>query len=143
MQHTTLVLSIVPSFSSRNLNRNFPPNNPSALSIFNYLLALSYLTDCRHAAVSCQGSKHSGSCVNGVKIFYRINLGHNNVIDERVNFDSPNKMTYLHRQTDKMTYLHRQTHRQTDKITYLHRQTHTQTDKVTDVHRHTDRQADK
>src|SRR4029434_6555553 len=87
MLHTTLVLSIVPSFCL--LNRNFPPNNPSALSIFNYRLGLSYLTDCRHAAVSCQGSMHSGSCVNGVKIFYRINLGHNNVIDDRVNFDSP------------------------------------------------------
>src|SRR4029434_1807280 len=34
MLHTTLVLSIVPSFCL--LNRNFPPNNPSALSIFNY-----------------------------------------------------------------------------------------------------------
>src|SRR4029434_4486360 len=102
---------IVPSLCF--LNRNFPPNNPSALFIFNYRLRLSYLTDCRHSAVSCQGSMHSGSCVNGVKIFYRINLSHNNVIDERVNFDSPNKMTYLHRQTDKMTYLHRQTHRQT------------------------------
>src|SRR4029434_2778518 len=34
MLHTTLVLSIVPSFWL--LNRDFPPNNPSALSIFNY-----------------------------------------------------------------------------------------------------------
>src|SRR4029434_7796004 len=34
MLHTTLVLSIVPSLWP--LNRNFPPNNPSALSIFNY-----------------------------------------------------------------------------------------------------------
>src|SRR4029434_5825869 len=34
MLHTTLVLSIVLSFCL--LNRNFPPNNPSALSIFNY-----------------------------------------------------------------------------------------------------------
>src|SRR4029434_546054 len=59
MLHTTLVLSVVPSFSL--LNRNFPPNNPSGLSIFNYLLGLFYLTDCRHAAVSCQGSKHTGS----------------------------------------------------------------------------------
>src|SRR4029434_4169448 len=32
MLHTTLVLSIVPSFCL--LNRDFPPNNPSALSIF-------------------------------------------------------------------------------------------------------------
>src|SRR4029434_2339793 len=36
-------LSIVPSFSL--LNRNVPPNNPSALSIFHYRLCLSYLTD--------------------------------------------------------------------------------------------------
>src|SRR4029434_3573864 len=43
MLHTTLVLSIVPSFCL--LNRNFPPNNPSALSIFHYRLCLSYLTD--------------------------------------------------------------------------------------------------
>src|SRR4029434_3433732 len=34
MLHTTLVLSIVPSFWL--LNRDFPPNIPSALSIFNY-----------------------------------------------------------------------------------------------------------
>src|SRR4029434_555187 len=34
MLHTTSVLSIVPSFWL--LNRDFPPNNPSALSIFNY-----------------------------------------------------------------------------------------------------------
>src|SRR4029434_4524705 len=34
MLHTTLVLSIVPSFWL--LNRDFPPNNPSALSLFNY-----------------------------------------------------------------------------------------------------------
>src|SRR4029434_1975633 len=34
MLHTTLVLSNVPSFWL--LNRDFPPNNPSALSIFNY-----------------------------------------------------------------------------------------------------------
>ena len=34
MLHTTLVLLIVPSFWF--LNRDFPPNNPSALSIFNY-----------------------------------------------------------------------------------------------------------
>src|SRR4029434_10415079 len=34
MLHTTLVLSIVPSFWL--LNRDSPPNNPSALSIFNY-----------------------------------------------------------------------------------------------------------
>src|SRR4029434_9581603 len=40
MLHTTLVLSIVLSFCL--LNRNFPPNNPSALSIFNYRLGLSY-----------------------------------------------------------------------------------------------------
>src|SRR4029434_9350546 len=32
MLHTTLVLSIVPSFWL--LNRDFPPNKPSALSIF-------------------------------------------------------------------------------------------------------------
>src|SRR4029434_2418923 len=43
MLHTTLVLSIVLSFCL--LNRNFPPNNPSALSIFNYRLGLFYLTD--------------------------------------------------------------------------------------------------
>src|SRR4029434_10209969 len=40
MLHTTLVLSIVLSFCL--LNRNFPPNNPSALSIFNYRLSLSF-----------------------------------------------------------------------------------------------------
>src|SRR4029434_557232 len=34
MLHTTFVLLIVPSFWL--LNRDFPPNNPSALSIFNY-----------------------------------------------------------------------------------------------------------
>src|SRR4029434_2039610 len=55
MLHTTLVLSIVPSFCL--LNRNFPPNNPSALSIFNYRLGLSYLTDCRLAAVCAMGQR--------------------------------------------------------------------------------------
>src|SRR4029434_1667402 len=95
MLHTTLVLSIVPSCLSRNLNRNFPPNNPSALSIFNYRLGLSYLTDCRHAAVSCQGSKHTGNKQSCVKIFYHIHLGHNNLIELRVNFDSP-KINKLH-----------------------------------------------
>src|SRR4029434_7865595 len=96
MLHTTLVLSIVLSFCL--LNRNFPPNNPSALSIFNYRLGLSYLTDCRHAAVSCHGSTHTGSkqsYVNCVKILYCINLGHNNLIEYRVNFDSP-KINKLH-----------------------------------------------
>ena len=37
-----------------------------------------------HAAVSCQGTTHTGSkqsCVNCVKIFYRINRGHINRID--------------------------------------------------------------
>src|SRR4029434_4743058 len=96
MLHTTLILSIVPSFCL--LNRNFPPNNPSALSIFNYRLGLSYLSDCRHAAVSCNGSTHTGSkqsCVNCVKILYCINLGHNNLLGSRVNFDIP-KINKLH-----------------------------------------------
>ena len=37
-----------------------------------------------HAAVSCQGTTHTGSkqsCVNWVKIFYGINRGHINRID--------------------------------------------------------------
>src|SRR4029434_7310781 len=92
MLHTTLVLSVVPSFLL--LNGNFLPNNPSALSIFNYHLGLSYLTDCRHAAVSSQVSMHTRSkqsCVNSVKIFDCINLRHNNLID----FDSP-KINKLH-----------------------------------------------
>src|SRR4029434_745747 len=78
MPHANLVLSIVPSFCL--LNRNFPPNNLSSLSIFNYRLGLSYLTDCWHAAVSCHWSTHIGSkqsCVNCV------------------NFDSP-KINKLH-----------------------------------------------
>src|SRR4029434_5303587 len=76
MLHTTSVLSIVPSFCL--LNRNFPPNNPSALSIFNYRLGLSYLTyitDCRNAAVSWHRATHTGSkqsYVNCVKILYCI-----------------------------------------------------------------------
>src|SRR4029434_8359883 len=99
MLHTTLVLSIVPSFLL--LNRNFPPNNPSALSIFNYRLGLSYsLLQARGGFVSRHiGSKQS--CVNCLKIFYRINLGHNNLIDQRVNFDSPNFNTfYAHYATE-------------------------------------------
>src|SRR4029434_913834 len=51
MLHTTLVLSIVLSFCL--LNRNFPPNNPSALSIFNYRLGLFYLIDCRQGCQVC------------------------------------------------------------------------------------------
>src|SRR4029434_2025620 len=79
---------------STKLNRNFPPNNPSALSIFNYRLGLFYLTDCRQGAVSCQWSMRTGSkqsCVNCVQIFDCINLRHNNLID----FDSP-KINKLH-----------------------------------------------
>src|SRR4029434_2197429 len=85
MLHTTLVLSIVPSFWL--LNKDFPLNNPSALSVY------PILTECRHAAVSCKGSTHTGSkqsCVNCVKNVDRINLGHINLIDELVHFDSPN-----------------------------------------------------
>src|SRR4029434_512613 len=93
MLHTTLVLSIVLSFCL--LNRNFPPNNPSALSIFNYRLGLFYLTDCRHAAVSCHASTRTGSKQSCVLIFYWINLGHYNLIEKRVNFDSP-KINKLH-----------------------------------------------
>src|SRR4029434_10759418 len=52
MLHTTLVLSIVPSFCL--LNRNFPPNNLSALSFCTCRLGLSYLTD---AAVLSRGQR--------------------------------------------------------------------------------------
>src|SRR4029434_1713317 len=104
MLHTTLVLSIVLSFCL--LNRNFPPNNPSALSIFNYRLGLFYLTDCRHAAVSCHGSTHIGSkqsCVNCVKIFYCINLGHNNVGFAKCNSKLSKKARK--RVRERLTYL--------------------------------------
>src|SRR4029434_3481392 len=79
MLHTTSVLSIVPSFWL--LNRDFPPNHPSALSIFTYRLGLFYLTDCSQGAVSCHGSTRTGSkqsCVNCVQIFDCINFRHNN-----------------------------------------------------------------
>src|SRR4029434_7280027 len=126
MLHTTLVLSIVPSFCL--LNRNFPPNNPSALSIFNYssgsqtfsviphfeqgglLVGQAYLratlpegtqvqvwpdvisqssphlfsaslpviTSC---PIQIKALKKKKSCVNCVKIFYRVNRGRINRID--------------------------------------------------------------
>src|SRR4029434_7938183 len=50
MLHTTLGLSIVPSFCL--LNRNFPPNNPSALSIFNYRSGFYRMVE--HFSLFCQ-----------------------------------------------------------------------------------------
>ena len=72
------VLTIVPSFCL--FNRNFPPNNPSAFSIFNSV-SPSWLTagTRRFRVGENTGSKQS--CVNCVKIFYRINRGHINLID--------------------------------------------------------------
>ena len=60
------VLTIVPSFCL--LNRNFPPNNPSAFSIFNSV-SPSWLTagTRRFRVGENTGSKQS--CVNCVKIF--------------------------------------------------------------------------
>src|SRR4029434_1188959 len=104
MLHTTLVLSVVPSFSL--LNRNFPPNNPSALSIFNYRLGLSYLTYCRHAAISCHGSTHTRSkqrCVNLIKRFDGINLVHNNVGFAKCNSKLSKKARK--RVRERLTYL--------------------------------------
>src|SRR4029434_5027319 len=86
MRHTTLVLSIVPSFCL--LTETFRPTIPQ-LSPSSTTVSVSPI---RHAAVSLQGSTHTGgkqSCINCVQIFYHINLGHNNLIDLRVNFDSP------------------------------------------------------
>ena len=80
LTHATynFVLTIVPSFCL--FNRNFPPNNPSALSIFNSV-SPSWLTagTRRFRVGENTGSKQS--CVNCVKIFYRINRGHINRID--------------------------------------------------------------
>src|SRR4029434_8842007 len=99
MLHTTLVLSIVLSFCL--LNRNFLPNNPSALSIFNYrsvffffyiclislkfmFVSFSFILPLKQKISSQQSlsSLHLQlpqcfffflHCVNCVKIFYRIN----------------------------------------------------------------------
>ena len=72
------VLPIVPSFCL--FNRNFPPNNPSAFSIFNSVSPSLLTAGMRRFRVGENtGSKQS--CVNCVKIFYRINLGHINRID--------------------------------------------------------------
>src|SRR4029434_1588759 len=60
-------------------------------------ISVSPIPACRHAAVSCHVSMHIGSkqsYVNCLKILYRIDLGHNNLIDKRVNFDSPNFNTF-------------------------------------------------
>src|SRR4029434_8025257 len=122
MLHTNLVLSIGPSFCL--LNINFPPNNPSALSIFNYRSGSQTFSVIPHLEqggllvgqapylicptghrfwpdVISQSSPHllsaslpvitscpiqikalkKKSCVNCVKIFYRVNRGRINRID--------------------------------------------------------------
>ena len=72
------VLTIVPSFCL--FNRNFLPNNPSAFSIFNSVSPSLLTAGTRRCRVGENtGSKQS--CVNCVKIFYRINLCHINRID--------------------------------------------------------------
>ena len=72
------VLTIVPSFCL--FNRNFPPNNPSAFSIFNSV-SPSLLTAGTQRFCVGENTRSKQSCVNCVKIFYRINLGHINLID--------------------------------------------------------------
>ena len=72
------VLTIVPSFCL--FNRNFPPNNPSAFSIFNSV-SPSLLTVGRRRFHVGENTGSKQSCVNCVKIFYRINRGHINLID--------------------------------------------------------------
>ena len=80
LTHATynFVLTIVPSFCL--FNRNFPPNNPSASSIFNSV-SPSLLTACTRRFRVGENTGSKQSCVNCVKIFYRINLGHINLID--------------------------------------------------------------
>ena len=72
------VLTIVPSFCLFNIN--FTPNNPSASSIFNSV-SPSLLTACTRRFRVGENTGSKQSCVNCVKIFYRINLGHINLID--------------------------------------------------------------
>ena len=69
------VLTIVPSFCL--FNRNVPPNNPSALSIFNSV-SPSWLTA---GTRRCRVGENTGSKQSCLKIFYRINRGHINLID--------------------------------------------------------------